>query len=263
MGKASFGELREAVVPRTGASRGLIVTTRIRKTALGMLLETGTSRDDASDAIGADGVVRASVAQHSRKARGASAGGVGKGSNDDGLLSEQELSDIQAQYENGMTAVQIVEIFVSRGVRFSEASFRKYVQQGLLPRSRRVGRKGKHRGSLGVYPAKAVHRINVIKSLMSDGYTIEEIQEQFLQFADVVENLEEGLKEAFEFFGAQVASPRFDSKARKSLSRDLADAETWAEELMLRITSLSERLSQSHGDSYRSTGAAGSAEDLL
>ena len=239
------------------------MTTRNRKTALGMLLEMGTSPDEPNDETGAAGLVRASVAEHSRKTRGARGAGVSKGSRDDGLLGEDELASIQSKYENGMTAVQIVEIFVSRGVRFSEASFRKYVQQGLLPRSRRVGRKGKHRGSLGVYPAKAVHRINVIKSLMNDGYTIEEIQEQFLQFADVVENLEEGLKEAFELFGSEVASPRFDNKARKTLSREIAEAETWAEELLSRISNLSERLSQSRGDSYRSTGAAGSAEDLL
>lgn len=228
-----------------------------------MLLDTSASSGDSIDATGPDALVRASVAEHSRKTRGSRAGGASKASRDDGLLTDEELSEIQAEYEHGMTAVQIVEIFASRGVRFSEASFRKYVQQGLLPRSRRVGRKGKHRGSLGVYPAKAVHRINVIKSLMNDGYTIEEIQEQFLQFADVVENLEEGLKEAFELFGNEVASPRFDNKARKTLSREIAEAETWAEELLSRISSLSERLSQSRGDSYRSTGAAGSAEDLL
>ncbi len=234
------------------------MTTRIRKTPLGMLLSKDVSENDVVDGAQAENFVQASIAQHSRKLPGVSSSSSSKG-----LLNAQELEAIQTQYANGMTAVQIVEIFVSRGVRFSEASFRKYVQQGLLPRSRRVGRKGKHRGSLGVYPAKAVHRINVIKSLMSDGYTIEEIQEQFLQFADVVENVEQGLKEAFELFGAQVASPRFDKKARKTLSRDLAAAETMGDELQARITSLSERLSQSHGDRYRNTSAAGSAEDLL
>ena len=46
-----------------------------------------------------------------------------------------------------------------KGVRLSEATFRKYVQAGLLPRSKRVGRKGKHRGSQGLYPVEAVRRI--------------------------------------------------------------------------------------------------------
>ncbi len=224
----------------SGCFKRITVTTRIRNTALGMLLETVGPNDEASGATSSAALVRATVAEHSRSSRGSSGGGRSKKSSGTGLLSEQELSEIQSQYAGGMTAVQIVEVFASRGVRFSEASFRKYVQQGLLPRSRRVGRKGKHRGSLGVYPAKAVHRINVIKSLMSDGYTIEEIQEQFLQFADVVENLEEGLQEAFDLFESEVASPRFDNRVRKTLSRDIAEAQTWAEELMTRITSLSE-----------------------
>jgi len=210
-----------------------------------------------------DGGTNTLAAQAKEPSSGALAGGASTKAIAEGLLSEQELSDIQEKYSNGMTAVQIVEVFASRGVRFSEASFRKYVQQGLLPRSRRVGRKGKHRGSLGVYPAKAVHRINVIKSLMADGYTIEEIEEQFLRFADVVENLEDCLREAFDLIGAEVQSPRFDAKARKSLDREIADAETWAGELLTKIKSLSERLSRSHSESYQNAGAAGSAEDLL
>src|SRR5690349_11509787 len=60
------------------------------------------------------------------------------------LLSEETLRAIETTYAQGLTAVQIVEQFTRANIKFSEASFRKYVQQGLLPRSRRVGRKGKH-----------------------------------------------------------------------------------------------------------------------
>lgn len=224
--------------------------------------ERRTPGDDKGDP-GAGDFAAATLAQHSRKKSGGQSAGRSKKSSPQGLLSDDELSEFEEQYEAGITAVQIVEIFTSRGVRFSEATFRKYVQQGLLPRSRRVGRKGKHRGSLGVYPAKVVKRINVIKSLMLDGYTIEEIQSQFLQFTDVIESLEEGLQQAFALFQAEVESPRFDSKARKSLGREIADAEKCADELLGRINGLSQKLSQSHEDSYRSTSAAGSAEDLL
>ena len=91
------------------------------------------------------------------------------------FLSDAELRAIEDAYPNGITAVQIVEVFTGRGMKLSEASFRKYVQLGLLPRSRRVGRKGKHRGSLGVYPAKTVRRINTVKRLMAEGHTIEAI----------------------------------------------------------------------------------------
>lgn len=159
--------------------------------------------------------------------------------------------------------MQIVDIFVSRGVRFSEATFRKYVQQGLVPRSRRVGRKGKHRGSLGMYPARCVRRVNAIKRLMGEGYTIEQIQEQFLRFTDVIESLEEGLGEVFTLLGTEAQSPRFDAKARRDLKRDIDEARQTADDLLRRIDSLTRRTQAPGEDQFRSTGAAGSAEDLL
>ena len=239
-----------------------VVTKRTRTTALGGSSATPGTPGEDSHVAGAGDLAAATVVHHSAKTRGSGGRASSKEATPEGLLSEDELEQLQEQYATGITAVQIVEIFTSRGVRFSEATFRKYVQQGLLPRSRRVGRKGKHRGSLGVYPVKVLRRINVIKSLMLKGYTIEEIQSQFLQFTDVIERLEEGVREAFDLFQADVQSPRFDNKARKSIGREIADAEKCADELLTRINGLSQRLSESHDDSYRSTGAAGSAEDL-
>jgi len=45
----------------------------------------------------------------------------------------------------GGTAIglPLLDVFPPRGIRFSEATLRKYVQLGLLPRSVRVGQKGK------------------------------------------------------------------------------------------------------------------------
>jgi hypothetical protein len=203
------------------------------------------------------------VAHHARAKGSRSAGGASKGGSSSGLLSERELSDLESKYASGITAVQIVEVFVSRGVRFSEATFRKYVQQGLVPRSRRVGRKGKNRGSLGVYPAKAIRRINSIKELMAEGHTIEEIQSEFLQFTDVIERLEEGFEELFGEFEASLDQPRFDKKERKSLGKEIAEARKSADEILDRINGLSQRLSKGGADSYGGSGAAGSAEELL
>lgn len=253
---------RSTLLTATSDNR-IILSNRNRITAFGGPIPASRGAQEGDREPESDGFAQAFVAEHSRKKVGAKGGGRVKQDTPEGLLSDAELREVREQYADGITAVQIVELFASRGVRFSEATFRKYVQQGLLPRSRRIGRKGKHRGSLGVYPAKVVHRINLIKSLMSDGYTIDQIQSQFLKFTDVIEKLEEGLQSIFELFNEDAESPRFDSKARKSISREIADAEKSADELMTRINELSERLSQSHEDSYRSTGAAGSAEDLL
>lgn len=204
------------------------------------------------------------AAYHRRRGGGASRGGSsGGGSGDTGLLSDAEIDDLEASYGEGITAVQVVEIFTARDVRFSEATFRKYVQLGLLPRSRRVGRKGKHRGSMGVYPAKTVRRVNDIKRLMAEGYTIEEIQAQFLRFTDTLETLEEGFTEYFSRLEEEVAGPRFDNQTRRSIARELKEARKAADDLLARLDGLSRRVAAPQSDQYRSPGAAGSAEDLL
>ncbi len=185
------------------------------------------------------------------------------GTEADLILSEAECQELEARFADGITAVQIVDIFRSRGMRFSEATFRKYVQQGLLPRSRRIGRKGKHRGSMGVYPAKTVRRINSIKGLMGDGYTIEEIEEQFLRYSAILETVEEGMTDLLDKLADEIEGPRFDTRAQKSLSRDLNEARKTADELLKRIGGITERVSAERRGNYRSSGAAGSAEDLL
>src|SRR6185503_15377829 len=137
------------------------------------------------------------------------------------LLKEEDLRAIEGTYPDGITAVQIVDAFTSRGIKFSEASFRKYVQQGLLPRSRRVGRKGKHRGSLGVYPSKTVRRINAVNQWMVDGYTIEEIQGQFLLYTDLVEGVGENLTELCTRL--QRDAEKLDAGIRRDISKELTE----------------------------------------
>src|SRR5919201_1136113 len=112
-------------------------------------------------------------------------------------LDERDLDAIERAHPNGVTSAQVVELLRARGLKLSEATFRKYVQLGLLPRSRRVGRKGKHQGSMGLYPATVVRRVNAIKRMMAEAYTIEEIQRSFLRFKDEIETIERGLKDLF------------------------------------------------------------------
>jgi DNA-binding transcriptional MerR regulator len=177
------------------------------------------------------------------------------------LLKEEELRAIEGVYPDGITAVQIVDAFTSRGIKFSEASFRKYVQQGLLPRSRRVGRKGKHRGSLGVYPSKTVRRINAVKQLMVDGFTIEEIQGQFLLYTDLVEGVAEHLAELWSRLAADAG--KLDPAIRRELEHQLAEVRRDGDRLVERLGELTRRFAAPRTDSLRLAGAAGGAEDLL
>jgi hypothetical protein len=177
------------------------------------------------------------------------------------VLQEEELRAIETAHGEGLTAVQIVDAFTSRGIKFSEASFRKYVQQNLLPRSKRVGRKGKHKGSLGVYPAKTVRRINAVKQLMVEGYTIEEIQGQFLLYTDLVEGVEENLDALWHRLNLD--AERFEAPLRRELHKELAEVRRDGEHLTKRLADLARRVAAPRTDTLRLAGAAGGAEDLL
>ena len=177
------------------------------------------------------------------------------------LLGEDELRAIETAYPDGLTAVQIVDAFTSRGIKLSEASFRKYVQQGLLPRSKRIGRKGKHKGSLGVYPAKTVRRINSVKQLMVDGYTIEEIQAQFLNYTDLIEGIGEHLHELWTRFDRDDAA--LDATARKELRKTITETRRTGDDLVARLEDIARRIAAPRTDTLRLAGAAGGAEDLL
>ena len=176
-------------------------------------------------------------------------------------LHEEELRAIETAYPDGLTAVQVVDAFTSRNIKFSEASFRKYVQQGLLPRSRRVGRKGKHKGSLGVYPAKTVRRINTVKRLMQDGYTIEEIQGQFLLYTDLVEGVAENLLELCTRLARD--AEKLEPSVRREVGKELTEARKEGDRLVEKLGELTRKVAAPRTDSLRLAGAAGGAEDLL
>jgi DNA-binding transcriptional MerR regulator len=106
-----------------------------------------------------------------------------------------EFDRLEETFPQGLSAGQIVDFFAPRGVKLAQATFRKYVQLGLLPRSRRVGEKGKHRGSHGLYPASAVRRIHLIKSLMDEGYTLEDIRRSFVYFRGQLDGVERSIEE--------------------------------------------------------------------
>jgi hypothetical protein len=94
-------------------------------------------------------------------------------------LEAGQSSELERSYPNGMSVQQIVDACAAQGERLTEATFRKYVQLGLLPRSVRVGKKGKHRGSQGLYPASIVGQVQRIRKLMAQGFTIDEIRSRF------------------------------------------------------------------------------------
>jgi len=131
-----------------------------------------------------------------------------------------EFDALEQDFPQGISAGQIVEFFEPRGVKLAQATFRKYVQLGLLPRSRRVGEKGKHRGSHGLYPAAAVRRIHLIKSLMDEGMTLEDIRRSFIFFRGQLDGVERSLDELFAALDKSLAEkPELKPSRRKELER--------------------------------------------
>ena len=178
-----------------------------------------------------------------------------------GLLDEREIEEIERAWPNGLTSRQIVDVFETRGIRFSEATLRKYVQLGLLPRSVRVGRKGKHRGSCGLYPAHVVRRVNVVKGMMAADRTIEEIQRSFVRFKDEIETVENDLRDLIAGFEREAKAPAVDPDGRRELEREIIEAKRAAGDLVRRISSLERRISAQAAESPTG-GASVAGSDL-
>lgn len=111
------------------------------------------------------------------------------------FLREDEFDALEAQFEDGVTAAQVVSVFANKGDKFSEATFRKYVQLGMLPRSRRVGVRG--RGSRGLYPVSTIRQLAHIRRLLSQGFSIDEIQREFLFVRGDIESLGQQLDRVY------------------------------------------------------------------
>jgi DNA-binding transcriptional MerR regulator len=135
-----------------------------------------------------------------------------------------------------MSVQQIVDVLAQTGERLTEATFRKYVQLGLLPRSVRVGRKGKHRGSQGLYPAGTVRQVQLIRRLMQQGFTIEEIQSRFLVARGEIDALSGQLERLL----TQLAAAH-DGDAL--IDRELTEAKRMGEALVEKLRAVERRLS--------------------
>ena len=167
-------------------------------------------------------------------------------------LSDDELAKIERDNPQGLSSVQIVNSLVKKGVSFTESTLRKYVQLGLLPRSRRVGMKGKHKGSQGLYPATVVRQVMRLKSMM-ETHTIEEIQRDFFFIRGDVETLESSLEKIFAALAAASrarskgestrASDPADRHRKEAIQRDLAETRALAAELVAKVIALETRMS--------------------
>jgi DNA-binding transcriptional MerR regulator len=151
------------------------------------------------------------------------------------LLRPDEIERIERDHAAGLPARVIVDAFASKGAKMTEATFRKYVQAGLLPRSRRVGKKGKHQGSQGLYPVSSLRRMNAIRQMMAQGLTLEDIKASFVVFRNHLDSAGTELSQVFDGFEKQIEKSE-KSADKKELTSRLRAMRVQAKELLHEIS---------------------------
>ena len=159
-----------------------------------------------------------------------------------GVWAEEDLQEVEQSHPKVMTVQEIVDAFATRGERLSEATFRKYVQLGLLPRSVRMGRKGKHRGSQGFYPATTVRQLDHIRRLMAQGFTIEEIQKEFLFVRGDIEALSRQIERVHAAMDAAMDGRGGQDDADDVVVKALSEARELGDALLEKLRAAERRL---------------------
>jgi hypothetical protein len=156
-------------------------------------------------------------------------------------IDDNVLASLERQHAAGLTSADLIDVCSAHGLQLSEATLRKYVQLGLLPRSVRVGRKGKHKGSLGVYPVRTIRLLVRIKEMMAESYTIEEIRRDFLFVRTDIEQLEQTLGSIFAALARALKQRQKDVSA-PIVARDVTQAKKQGRELVALFSSIESQL---------------------
>jgi DNA-binding transcriptional MerR regulator len=160
-----------------------------------------------------------------------------------GLFEIEELRKVELRWPDGVSSQDVIDLFQSRGVKLSEATFRKYVQMGLLPNSRRrVGTKGKHRGSRGVYPTSVARRINLIKRLMQEGLTLEEIRDSFVSIQNDIEKVSDAFDCLFSSMEVRMENLQDEGCKIEPVEQDIAKTRQGAKALLRQVERIGSQL---------------------
>ncbi len=160
-------------------------------------------------------------------------------------LDEKEVFSLMEIHKEGITSAQVIKIFRDKGIRFSEATLRKYVQLGLLPRSHRVSvGAGKHRGSRGIYSVLVIKNINDIKKMMDDGLTLDDIARASMKFKREINGIDSGLQHLFKAMAHEVDGPRFDLTLKPVVEEEIHLAREEARSLILKLEKIDQALTR-------------------
>ena len=102
-------------------------------------------------------------------------------------------------------------------------------------------RKGKHRGSQGLYPATAVRQIDHIRRLMDQGFTMGEIQKEFLFVRGDIDALNRQLRRVYAAI-EQAASEHDDPQVDQVLGDALNEVRQLGKELVNKLETIERQL---------------------
>jgi hypothetical protein len=156
--------------------------------------------------------------------------------------SEAELAELERSHAGGLSTQDVVDLFADHRSPLSEATFRKYVQLGLLPRSVRVSLEGKHRGSRGLYPAAVVRQIELIRRLMAQGYTIQELQQEFLFLGSDIDGLARQLERVLDAVQRAADRRAEGERADEVIARAVLEARGQGDALIKQLRAIERRL---------------------
>lgn len=158
-------------------------------------------------------------------------------------LDDTVLGTLERRYADGISSADLLEVCADHGIHLSEASLRKYVQLGLLPRSVRVGRKGKHKGSQGMYPVRALRQLLRVKEMMAESYTIEEIKRDFLFVRSDVDQLEQTLGAIFKAL-ARVLKRKRQEGVTQAVGHEVDAASKLGKDLVSSLVAIEAKLTR-------------------
>jgi hypothetical protein len=156
-------------------------------------------------------------------------------------IDDKMLAQIEERLAAGVTSADILDVMATHDIPFSEATLRKYVQLGLLPRSVRVGRKGKHQGSQGIYPVHVIRQILSIKQMMAASHTIGQIKREFLFMRSELTQLEQTLDGILSKLDRVIKERKGDPMARRA-AHEVGEARALSRDLVGRFRAIEAQL---------------------
>jgi len=162
------------------------------------------------------------------------------------MLDETTLLRLERQHPEGFTSGAILAVFAEHGSALSEATLRKYVQQGLLPRSIRIGKKGQPHGSEGLYPPSVIRQLVELRALMTEELTIEQIRERYFFMRSELTEVRRAVHDVFRCIDESLRRRR-QKTASHGVSRLVKEARQLGVELLQRLTQIEDALCDGGG----------------